>query len=458
MLSWYPLSFQSDGTLAFPDQLDGPDGILTTLLAAPDGFVTDLWVLSYGWNTSVQEGTNFYNEWVGLLRSEIQKVNPENYNPMFVGVFWPSKILADTSSKPDPSRQPIPTSSTPTEDLADRTHFIQAHRPIFDPEQRQDDAVYEQDFGWIYDFITSPDIKNQQHVTTLVDILKKYQQQDPHADQLKPENVIDTNAPTLAEMLTKALTSPFAEAVQNGLLDFLRVFSFWTMKGRAGTIGANGLAPFLGRVQQLMVLSNPPLRIHLMGHSFGAKLITSAVYGTVNIPEVAQPIANTLILFQGAFSQFSFSRNIPDRPGLAGFYVNLVEQELVAAPVVVIYSTRDLANGRLYPIGMAPILEQFVLEFVRDDPSEYQVSNDLRGAIGANGAQGFDTSQMYLVKLPWPGIDQSTLGAVRCINVNRTPFLNSNINDPLIGIHNDYTESEIFRAALDVSLLKVRSI
>jgi hypothetical protein len=64
---------------------------------------------------------------------------------------------------------------------------------------------------------------------------------------------------------------------------------------------------------------------------------------------------------------------------------------------------------------------------------------------------------MYLVALPWPGIDQSKLGTVRCINVNRTPFLNSNIVDPLIAIHNDYMEPEIFRAALEISLLKTKA-
>jgi hypothetical protein len=88
-----------------------------------------------------------------------------------------------------------------------------------------------------------------------------------------------------------------------------------------------------------------------------------------------------------------------------------------------------------------------------DDPSGYRISNELRGAIGANGIQGFDMSQMGFVILPWSEeLDQSKLAAARCINVNRSRVV-SNMPDLLIGTHNDYREPEIFQAALKVSLL-----
>jgi hypothetical protein len=139
--------------------------------------------------------------------------------------------------------------------------------------------------------------------------------------------------------------------------------------------------------------------------------------------------------------------------GLAGAYVNVVEQGLVAIPVAIIYSVRDLANRRLYPLGMAPILQESLI--VTDplaDPTHYHVSNELRGAIGANGAQGFALSDMAQVTLPWKGINERTLSTARCINVNRTPFIS--LDDPLIRIHNDWKEPESFRAAVGISLLK----
>jgi hypothetical protein len=441
MLDWYPISFTSDGSLAFPDQVDGPNGITSALFDQSDNPVTDLWILSYGWNTSVQDGTTFYDQWVQLLRSQIAQANPPNYTPMFIGIFWPSKILADTSSQPNPP--PAPDA---------RAAFIQEQRPIFDPEQKQDDATFAQDFGSVYDFMIAPNMTNQQQVTAFLTTLKKYQQQDPHADQPQSDNVIDTAADALAGMVTKAINDVFPQAA-DGLRSFLQVFSFWTMKGRAGIVGTNGLAPFLASFRTSAEELNMPLRIHLMGHSFGAKLLTSAVYATTSL-KVVQPVVDTLILFQGAFSQFSFTRNIPNHPDATGFYASVIEQGLVASPVTVMYSQKDLANYTLYPIGMAPVLEQEVPARPPVDLTKYYISNDFRGSLGANGIQGFDESQMYLAKLPWPGIDQNTLDTITSINLNRTPFINEQKDDPLVGIHNDYLEPEIFQAAVALSLLR----
>lgn len=466
MLDWYPLSFDSDGNPIDPNEVDGPDGIAPTLFNQPDNPVTDLWILSYGWNTSIPDGDVFYNTWVDLLRTEIQQANLQGYNPMFVGVFWPSKAFADPNIQPAPPPAPaavlderadflqaLHPAAPPA--LGEKADFIQAYRPIFDPDLKQDDATFGQDFGNIYDFIATSDITQQQEVSAFLATLKKYQQQDPHADQPVAQNVIDTGADALAGMLTASLNALFPAAIGNGLLDFLRIFSFWTMKGRAGTVGANGLAPFLASFRTTAAQNNTPLRIHLMGHSFGAKLLTAAVYSTASIQDVPQPVVDTMILFQGAFSQFSLTRNIPDHPDLTGFYVDVVEKGLVASPVTIIYSVRDLANNTLYPIGMEPVLEQFVPARPPIDLTQYHISSEFRGSIGANGAQGLDNAKMYLVKLPWPGIDQNTVNTVTCINVNRTPFLDPNLlNDPLVGIHNDYKEPEIFQAAFAISQLK----
>src|SRR5579859_7962612 len=136
MLNWYPLSFDSDGNALDPNQVDGPDGIATALFGLPDQPVSDLWVLSYGWNTSIDDGDVFYDTWVNLLRAQMQQANLPDYHPMFIGVFWPSKAFTDADSNPGPAPA-----------LGAKADFIQAHRPIYDPELKQDDGTFEQDFG-----------------------------------------------------------------------------------------------------------------------------------------------------------------------------------------------------------------------------------------------------------------------------------------------------------------------
>ncbi|EUA68482.1 hypothetical protein I541_5569 [Mycobacteroides abscessus] len=51
--------------------------------------------------------------------------------------------------------------------------------------------------------------------------------------------------------------------------------SYYEMKNRAGVVGERGLGPLLGS------LSGPdgPPRIHLIGHSFGARLVSYALAG-----------------------------------------------------------------------------------------------------------------------------------------------------------------------------------
>src|SRR5581483_9278478 len=96
---------------------------------------------------------------------------------------------------------------------------------------------------------------------------------------------------------------------------------------------------------------------HLLGHSFGGRLVSAAVYNITQqnpLPQnVTLPFVSTLITLQGAFSQFSFTKDIPIEPGQNGTYNPVVEQHVVAHPLVAIYSQNDTANKVFYPLGMS---------------------------------------------------------------------------------------------------------
>jgi hypothetical protein len=116
--------------------------------------------------------------------------------------------------------------------------------------------------------------------------------------------------------------SPEDEVELDGLLRTLRgaddrgttmlspahALSFWLMKRRAGEVGERlgreHLAPLFGG------LRDGAPRLHLVGHSFGAKLVASAVLGGLR--------PQSLTLLQAAFSAFAFAAEVPDthRPGL----------------------------------------------------------------------------------------------------------------------------------------------
>jgi pimeloyl-ACP methyl ester carboxylesterase len=69
-------------------------------------------------------------------------------------------------------------------------------------------------------------------------------------------------------------------------------------------VGKEGLGPLLGRIHQ----ADPQVRIHLIGHSFGARLVSFALAG---LPDPANSPVKSLYLLQGAFSHFAFADALP---------------------------------------------------------------------------------------------------------------------------------------------------
>src|SRR5262249_30619466 len=89
----------------------------------------------------------------------------------------------------------------------------------------------------------------------------------------------------------------------------LEALSFWLMKRRAGLVGERLGRELLAPAFAEMGTRAP--RLHLIGHSFGAKLATSAVLGGIR-PE-------SLVLLLAAFSAFSFAEHVPGTKQ-PGFY------------------------------------------------------------------------------------------------------------------------------------------
>jgi len=115
----------------------------------------------------------------------------------------------------------------------------------------------------------------------------------------------------------------------------VQALSFWLMKRRAGQVGER-----VGR--ELLSVVGHKTRLHLIGHSFGGRLVASAVLGGAP--------ACSLTLLLAAFSAFAFAREVPgfDRPGA---YHPILAQARVHGPIVVLRSAHDRADLSEYPVG-----------------------------------------------------------------------------------------------------------
>jgi hypothetical protein len=188
------------------------------------------------------------------------------------------------------------------------------------------------------------------------------------------ELIDNLSAPAPLEPPTE--TSESGEGGAAGLFDFggilsgarqlLNFTTYWQMKKRAGIVGASGVQEVL---QQLHT-SFSDLRLHLVGHSFGGRLVTAAAAGGSDIK------ISSMTLLQAAFSHNGFAKNF--KKNRDGYFRRVVTDQRVNGPVLITHTANDKAVGVAYPLAS---------RLSRDDSSGLGDKNDPFGGIGRNGAQ-----------------------------------------------------------------------
>jgi len=210
----------------------------------------------------------------------------------------------------------------------------------------------------------------------------------------------------------------------NGAKEALRQLTYFEMKKRAGVVGKQGLGPLLGRIHQ----ADPEVRIHLLGHSFGARLVSFALAG---LPDPANSQVKSLYLLQGAFSHFAFADALPMDRSRGGALKGMAAR--VDGPLVASFSVHDLAVGKLYPLASLS---------ARDDAAGLEDQLFRWGGIGHDGAQAVDATV-------------ATLGPVgtgypfqrgRFVNLDGNAIVNR--GGPPAGAHSDIFHPELVWAGL----------
>jgi pimeloyl-ACP methyl ester carboxylesterase len=153
--------------------------------------------------------------------------------------------------------------------------------------------------------------------------------------------------------------SGFLRAARN----LLNLTTYYTMRDRAGKVGTAGIAPLLGALHA----AAPDARIHLAGHSFGARAASAAANAT------DAPI-HAVILLQGAFSHYGFADNW-DGNGADGLFRAVPSR--LHGPLVITHTKNDKAVGLAYAIA-SRLAKQVAVDI--GGP------NDRYGGVGRNGA------------------------------------------------------------------------
>lgn len=154
---------------------------------------------------------------------------------------------------------------------------------------------------------------------------------------------------------------------------FLNQLTYYEMKKRAGVVGDSLAAKVLAGLKP-----DRKIRLHLVGHSFGGRLVSAAANKLAAIPNLE---FSSLTILQGAYSHNALARQV--QPGLAGAFPSVVGKPM--GPIVITHTHNDLACTIAYAI--ASRLSRDTTQGIGDASDEF-------GAMGANGPQKLDPGAM----------------------------------------------------------------
>lgn len=368
-----------------------PDEVKQVLDFASSGDVTDLLVISHGWNNDMDDARNLYRRMLARLRARVDAGGLQGLGGRklaILAVLWPSKKFTEKELIPSGAASLGETVSS--EEVREEIDRV---KDAFDSPTAEADLDRAKQL--VEDLEDDPGARDE-----FVQKLRSLLPQEAAADdeETPPELFNLAGDDLLRELSQPVLVLPAAGGMEDtggaaGLGDLaagpgggaaglgalsgfkgaafklLNLTTYYQMKERAGLVGQKGLNPVLRQLRQ----RRPDLKLHLIGHSFGGRLVSAAALG----PGGQQPVkVSSLTLLQAAFSHYGFSSGY--EPGKDGFFRKVVSEGRVQGPIVATFTHNDDAVGKAYPI--ASQLARQVAAGLGDKNSRY-------GGIGANGAQ-----------------------------------------------------------------------
>ncbi len=392
--------------------------------------LTDLVVMSHGWNNSSHQAQAIYQRWFGMLPPLIPGTSGSNIGTL--GVLWPAMLWPDdpvpatvaadggaaglgtdpeAASSPggpvaaltavyhDSDQQQILTElagllDTQPPDSSALGHFHDLMAQLVATEPQNIDPVDRGALGMLDDdpeqvalrFASGLDqaslAAGEPGAPGSAAATESGLDMAGGAADLPDVMPADSDTANTADTDTVAVAGGIGDITQrlwNGAKEGLRQVTYWMMKRRAGTVGQSGLGPFLGDLHGRA----GGLRVHLVGHSFGARLVSFALAG---LPAEATTPVYSVTLLEGAFSHFAFADRLPFDPARSGALSGMAAR--VSGPLLACFSSHDLAVGLFYPLASVAAGEDAA---GIDDQLQFRW-----GAMGHDGAQGVDASAVTL--------------------------------------------------------------
>ncbi|MFD9303627.1 serine-threonine protein kinase [Streptomyces sp. NPDC060048] len=205
----------------------------------------------------------------------------------------------------------------------------------------------------------------------------------------------------------------------NGAKEVLRQATYYQMKARAGVVGQYGLGPVLAELAH----RRPALRVHLIGHSFGGRVVSFTLRA---LPAGARNV-KSLTLLQGAFSHYAFAERLPHDPDRGGALRGL--QSRVDGPVTACHSSYDSSLKVFYPLASR----------MAGDSAGLRGLDERWGAIGHDGVRAVPGTP----RLTLDAALRDGLPAAGCVSVDAGSVVRR--GGAPSGAHSDICHEELAR-------------
>ncbi|MFF8865502.1 serine-threonine protein kinase [Streptomyces sp. NPDC015139] len=416
---YWELTFDADG------DVDGPERDRLTAQVMDRG-VRDLVVFAHGWNNDRSGATALYRRFFAPVPELAPRARLG-----YVGVIWPSIRFSDepipdfprSVAAEEAGAAPRPALDKDTrrallETFPDRTTVVDRLARMLDERAGGEAGLTE--FGRLVRLLVDEGGRGAADTD---------EEGEPAVFTLDPAGVCEELAGALAALDPAGETAGFGlPNPWDGAKELLRQATYYTMKRRAGAVGEHGLGPLVGRLAE----AAPGVRVHLVGHSFGGRLVAFALRG---LPEGVRAVKSVTLL-QGAFSHYAFASRLPHAPDRAGALQG--RERRIDGPLVCCHSPFDSALGTFYPLAS---------RLAGDDRS--CAGNEIAAVLGPRwGAMGHDGVQAVsgTARLDLAAALAGPLPASGCVSVDVAAVVRR--GGAPSGAHSDIVHPELARVVL----------
>jgi len=359
---FFPLTFDDRGQLESRQEFD----LLTDRANAVPA--TDAIFIAHGFRNDVTDATTLYTAFLKTFSAQVSR--PEFHavaGRRFVvaGVYWPSKPFRETYDTGADGTRGLHDDSRAMADARAQLDDLKKHDASPDQRRKLEKAI---------ELLPALDAntKAQDEFVELVLSLLEHSALDktegmPQLRQRPGSELLARLSDSTGDG-TRGIGGVFG-TIAGGVGRFLNLTNWYVMKDRSGTVGAKGVADAV----RALHASRPGIRIHLVGHSLGGRLMASCAKALCETPKLR---IDSLMLLEAAFSHFGFSSN--NGRGTAGFFRDVITKQVVKGPFVSTFSAQDTVVGQAYSI---------MSRLAGDNTREIGDASDEFGGLGRNGPQ-----------------------------------------------------------------------